>query len=196
MFHHDPDQFRSDQIIAPPQAPVLRGLTGGTLLETGAGWRPVDAITVGDMVQTFDGGLRPVVALRRHYVTRAALIEQGVQPVRIGGGTLNACSDLWVMPAQGVLCPVDPRRNGGQEHRLCAARDLAGRPGVTRRPARAALALTELGFAEEEVVWANTGVLLHCPAAGAWRAPWGIFCAPESCPAAVPATAQPALAVA
>lgn len=188
MFHQDPAQFDTPQVIAPRPAPVFRGLTGCTLLETDKGWRPVDAITVGDRVHSFDGGLRQVQAVRRHYVTRDALLDAGIAPVRVAGGHLNACSDLVLMPGQGVLRPVDAARHGGQEDRLIAARDLVGRTGVSQRPARCALALTELGFAEEEVVWANSGVLLHCPAAGAWDAAWGIY---DQTPAAFAPVAQP-----
>ncbi|WP_176473884.1 Hint domain-containing protein [Actibacterium ureilyticum] len=191
MFHQDPAQFDPAQtdaarIVAPHRPTAFRGLTGGTLLETESGWRPVDAITVGDRIHSFDGGLRQVQAVRRHFVTRDALITAGILPVRIAGGTLGACSDLVLMPGQGVLCPVEAARHGGQEHRLIAARDLRDRAGVAQRPARAALALTELGFAEEEILWANTGVLLHCPAAGAWDARWGIY-AQDPEPRPVPA---------
>lgn len=177
MFHTASEDFTAAQIIMPQQTARLRGLTGGTVLETDKGWRPVDSITVGDMVHSFDGGLRRVQAVRRHFATQAALDAHGVRPLQISGGVLNACSDLLVLPDQGVLCPVDAARNGGQDHRLYAARDLVQRPGVTRRQVRQPLALVELGFAEEEVIWANTGVLLHCPAAGAWDASWGIYAA-------------------
>lgn len=195
MFHQDPNCFDTAQLIAPRATPVLRGLTGATLLETDQGWRPVDALTVGDAVYTFDGGLRRIEAVRRHFLTAAALADCGARPVRIAGGTMDACSDLVLMPGQGVLRPTDARRAGGGEHLLVAARDLTAMPGVAPWARQAPLALTELGFAEEEVVWANSGVLLHCPAAGAWAAPWGIYRA-DPAPAAARPVAAPALVAA
>lgn len=149
-----------------PAPAALTGLVAGTLLETATGWRGVETLNVGDRVQTLDGGLASILGLHRTQLTEAG------HGLLIPGGCLDACSDVFVMPGQHLLLDTI----GG---------DFAGTAPFVLIPAsalqddtirRCALPQTEVItplFADEEIVYAQSGLLLHCPGIvdGAGRLP-------------------------
>jgi len=155
-------------------APVLSGLLAGTRVETAAGWTGVEDLRIGDLVQSLDGGLVRILALDRRTLHPAA-----DQPVLVvPGGTHGACSDLLLLPGQHLARETAGRVGGTDDlYALFPALALDGRQGVIRRKLTRRLTVITPLFATEEVIWANTGVLLHCPsiAAGAGRRPVGDF---------------------
>ncbi len=140
------------------------GLIAGTLVETENGWQPIELLRAGQYVQTFDGGLRQVRQIERSYYGAAhgGFAIDGV--VFIPGGALGNCDDLFAMPEQYLMI----------ESRL--AEELLGTP-VVLLPASAFVGFYDvewqhpqgvieavtLRFDQEELVYANSGVLLHCP---------------------------------
>jgi hypothetical protein len=154
----------SDFIEAVPAAPKprptarpARGLLSGTLIETASGWRPVDALCAGDLVQTLDGGLRRVAGLRWRPVTP----EGGL--IIVPGGVLCNESDLELLPDQKVLIDgLALERMFGLPAAMVHARDLVGYFGVHRREMAGAVDACALRFNEEEVIWVNGGMCLHC----------------------------------
>ena len=44
---------------------ITHGLVAGTNVASNLGWRAVDALSVGDMVLTFDNAMQPIVEIRR-----------------------------------------------------------------------------------------------------------------------------------
>ncbi len=131
------------------------GLVASTLVETAAGWRPAGDLRIGDSVFTLDGGLRPVRALDRRE------IEAGSALVRIAGGHFGACSDLLLMPGQGVV--LDTLGLHESPFVSTPAAGLAAFPGAGRTTNPRRLEIVTPIFAEEEAVWAHSGVLLACP---------------------------------
>ena len=43
---------------------ITHGLVAGTNVASNLGWRAVDALSVGDMVLTFDNAMQPIVEIR------------------------------------------------------------------------------------------------------------------------------------
>lgn len=154
--------------------PVTSGLLSGTLVETQSGWSPVEALRMGDLVHTLDGGAAKVLAVDR----RLLLPEAGQAIITLPGGAFDACCDLALLPGQHLL--IDTLGDAAlpdAAFALIPATALDGQAGCTRRyPLRAVEVVTPM-FAEPEVVWCNSGVLLHCPgiADGAGRKPAGDF---------------------
>lgn len=133
------------------------GLVAGTLVETETGWRDAATLRVGDRLQSWDGGLVRIAALDRRP------LPAGTAALRLAGGMLGTCSDLVLLPGQHLLVETldDPALPDALAV-LVPASALAGRPGVTAMTLPAAEAVLPL-FAEEEVIWAQTGALIPCP---------------------------------
>lgn len=153
---------------ALPAVPVATGLAAGTPVETRGGWRPVETLAEGDRVHTLDGGLATVRGLRRAW----ALPGMGADPVILPGGAFGNCTDVTLMPDQALLvdlCPDDVLPLGLPETLavLIPATALEGHRGATRPAMRRPVEVVVPVFAVEELVWAASGLLLSCPAAGA-----------------------------
>lgn len=137
------------------------GLLANTSVESDQGWITAGQLHEGCLVQTYDGGLRAITRLERRPLS--PLAQLGL--IHIPGGSLCNCSDLWLLPDQAVLIR-DPLI---EEVFDCAgalvpARDLQGHRGIARRPLDRPTDLIRLGFAQDELLYANSGMLLHAPA--------------------------------
>jgi hypothetical protein len=136
------------RLIAP------RGMAATTRVETAAGWRPAAEIQAGDLVHTWDGGLRPVREVERQ--SRPA----GTEMVRLPGGILGLCDAIDLAPDQEVAIES---RGSGRVHRVRAAA-LAGLSGACVLATTARHEMILPVFDEEELVWVNSGLRLFCPA--------------------------------
>jgi len=140
--------------------PVTGGILAGTLVETATGWRGVETLRMGDLVQSLDGGLARVLAVDR----RTLRPDMGQAVVAVPGGAFDACSDLQLLPGQHLL--VDTLGDAAlpdDAFALIPALALEGRMGCTRRYALREIEVITPMFATEEIVWANSGLLIHCP---------------------------------
>ncbi|AWD21688.1 Hint domain-containing protein [Fuscovulum blasticum] len=153
MFMQDVTRFAATPVTAA--AMLGQGLIDGTLIETAAGWRPVQSLRVGDSLQTLDGGLRRVVALNRREVL------PGEPVVHLSGGHFDACSDVMLMPGQSVL--LDTVGLMAAPYARIAAAALTACVGASTATAPRRVEVVTPIFAEEEVVWAQSGLLLLCP---------------------------------
>ena len=146
--------------------PILRlptaGFIAGTLVETDSGWQPVESLAIGQPVQTWDGGLQPLVRLERRR------IAPGAGLVAVPGGVLSTCSDLLLLPDQHMLVETGAAAMLlDQDVALVPAAALLGWQGVAVSRPRRGIDIIALAFETEEAVYANTGALVHCAAAGA-----------------------------
>ncbi len=140
----------------------LTGLIAGTLLETAAGWRPVEKLMRGDAVYTYDGGLRTIDRLERRFIETADAAPEGL--VHVPGGVLSSSDDLLVLPQQKLL--IETSALGGVAA-LVRAADLVGQGGIARVQPDRHIQIVQPIFDDEEILWANAGLLFHC--AGAER---------------------------
>lgn len=141
-------------------APVIGGIVAGTLVEGARGWVSVETLRIGDMVQTLDGGLARVHALDRRTLVQAA--ETAL--IMVPGGMHDACSDLMLVPGQHVLMDtLDDEVIGTAPYALVPAVALTSDPMVRHRFPGATVEVITPMFADEEIIFANSGVLLHCP---------------------------------
>lgn len=140
--------------------PVSSGILAGTLVETATGWRAVETLRIGDLVQSFDGGLVKVLSVHRR-ILRAELAQA---IVAVPGGALDTCADLSLLPGQHLLIDTlaDPDLPD-DAFVLIPAVALEGHRGCTRRHALREIAVATPLFATEEILWANSGLLIHCP---------------------------------
>lgn len=157
MFMKDFTKLAHDISAIPPletEARILTGLVAGTKVETDRGWTDVTALNRGDRVYTLDGGLARILGLDRR--------EADLQALHLPGGYMDACSDLCLLPRQPVLIStLDDPEIGTAPFVMLPSEALAVLPFLTRQSLRAEV-VTPL-FADEEVVFANSGVLLRCP---------------------------------
>lgn len=173
MFMQNATSFRAAEKIAlslhglnlAPGFPST-GILAGSLVETEAGWRPVETLAGGIRVATYDGGFRPVVRVERHHLWPAAEAEA----VHVPGGALDTCAGFSLLPGQHVyLTSAVVEEVLGAEGALVPAASLAGHAGITRAPLPRPTEVLSLHFAAEEIVYVNSGALVHCPAEGARR---------------------------
>jgi hypothetical protein len=164
MFMQDASRFTAAAAPALALATPLRaGLLAGTRVETATGWRAAETLRRGDLVHSFDGGLRPVVAVDRDW-----LVPGADSVLVLPGGALNTSGDLHLLPGQMILLEgwADDLP-GGAPVALGPAEALEGLFGTRRmtvaRPAEVLIPV----FAEEEGIYTDGGLLMHCPGVAA-----------------------------
>ncbi len=144
-----------------PEAPAA-GILAGSLVETAAGWRPVETLARGVRVATWDGGFRPLAGVERHHLWPAA----GTEVIHVPGGALDNCTEFDVLPGQHVfIASAIAEEVLGAAGALVPAAALAGHAGISRRALAHPAEVITLRFAGEEVVYVNSGALVHCAAA-------------------------------
>jgi Hint domain len=79
--------------------PMGAGLLASTLVETQRGWLAADALRLGDLIQTLDGGLAPMVGLDRQWIAP----DPDLHLVHVPGGTISNDADLILLSGQHVL---------------------------------------------------------------------------------------------
>lgn len=139
--------------------PLSQGFAAVTLVESATGWVPAGALRPGDLVHTFDGGLRPLLRVERHHLASARL-----RLVRLPGGAFHGADDILLVPGQFLL--VDTPHHETCMMGLVAAEAAIGLCGAHWFGMTQSTEIVSLVFAEDEVVHANGGQLLHCPGAG------------------------------
>ena len=142
-----------------------RGLFAGTRIATVMGWRPVEALAAGDMVLTFDAGLQKLLEIRRDtFWVANMMVPATFAAVFVPAGALGNSSDLELLPDQGVLIESEAACDfNGDPFAVVPAKSLAGFHGITRIAPRTQIEVITLVFAEEQVIYAEGGALIHCP---------------------------------
>lgn len=150
-------------------APKATGLSSSCLIDTPQGWMAAKDLRIGMRVHSFDGGAALILGLdRRPVMDQPAIV--------IGGGVAGNCADLVLPFGQHLLVDTlnDPAYPDA-EVLLLPAEAWLGQPGVWTTTLHDEL-ITPL-FADEEILWVNSGSLLHCPSVvfGAGLLPDGGF---------------------
>lgn len=145
----------------------LSGFTAGTRIATVRGWRPVEAITVGDEVLTFDNGAQEVVAVTRgaHFACSDTL-PAFATPVDVPRGAIGNDDPMVLLPEQPVLVESDAAEAmTGDPFALLPAKALVGYRGIERFRSLRPVEVITLHLENDELVFADGGGLLLVPSA-------------------------------
>ncbi len=134
--------------------------TPGTLIDTPAGRRRVEALKPGDLVITRDRGPQPVQWVGQTDVGPQEIeAEPQFRPVRIAKGALGGGlpdRDLVVSPQHRILVTGwKAELLFGEREVLAAAKHLVGRPGIEMDFAPGGVTYLHLMFDRHEIVTAN-----------------------------------------
>ncbi|MCB1314045.1 MAG: Hint domain-containing protein [Sedimentitalea sp.] len=146
--------------VPMPKRTEISAFTAGTMLETEAGWTPANAIKPGDKVYTLDGGFAEVTDV----ITRQ-IASGTVQHWHVPATALNNCSDLLLTAGQHIAMIEPEVETLFQTHCvLVPVAAMAGFRGIRPVTGYSGAQATELRFDSEEIVYAQTGTLLHVSA--------------------------------
>jgi len=146
-------------------ATVMTGLMHGTRVASTAGWRPVEAVAVGDKVLTFDEGMQTVVRVTRTPIWHDDVAcPRHIWPLEVPVGALGNRELILLMPSQSILIESDMAETMfGDPFALIPALALDGVRGICRVPPPSGAEAITLHFEEEQVVFANSGAMFFCP---------------------------------
>lgn len=147
-------------------AALTHGLMAGTCVASNLGWRAIQALAVGDMVLTFDNGMQEITEIRRSTVwLDAPDTAPAMWPVVVPAGALDNRQELTLLPDQGVLVESDAASDMyGDPFAVIPAQSLEGVRGIYRVAPAQQIELIAVYFADEQVIYAEGGALIHCPA--------------------------------
>lgn len=147
-------------------ATLSHGLMIGTRVASNLGWRAIDALAVGDKVLTFDNGMQEITEIRRAHVwLDAPETADMMWPVVIPEGALGNREELVLLPDQGVMIESDAAQDlRGDPFAVMTAHNLVGLRGIHRRQPVQRVELVAVYFDHDEVIYAEGGALIHCPA--------------------------------
>jgi len=156
---------------------LASGLAAGTRVATTMGWRPVEAVTEGDMVLTFDDGMQRVTRVERGLLWKdAAPLPRHLWPLEVPVGALGNQMPMLLLPEQSVMLESDSAEALFDDpFTLLPAAALEGLHGITRVAPAQPVEVITLHFERDQVVFANVGALFYCPAhaEGAIAPLWG-----------------------
>ena len=147
---------------------VMTGIVAGTRVATSMGWREAGALQKGDLVLTFDGGLQTVMGVTRSPLwSGAGHCPAHFWPLLVPAGAIDNAKPMLVLPRQGVMLESDLAENVlGDPFALIPAAALDGVRGIERIYPNDPIEVISLRFATDQVIFAEQGTLLFCPAGG------------------------------
>jgi len=157
FYNHTTDFAQFNTALTP--APALAAhctLSGETMVETQQGWVAARTLRAGDALATLDGGFAPISAITKPDITNAM--------VHIPGGALSNCSDV-VLPGDVHVGLELPAHVSDAPMVTAPLSALCGWRGI--RPTFAGSSeLATLQFDTEELIYAQTGLLIHAAPIG------------------------------
>ena len=147
---------------------ITHGLVAGTNVASSLGWRAVDALSVGDMVLTFDNAMQPIAEIRRDLTWLDGKdVPPQMWPVTVPAGALGNRCELALLPDQGILVESEAAADAmGDPFAVVPALSLNGIRGIHRAPPQHQIEIVTLFFATDEVVYVEGGTLAYCPHLG------------------------------
>jgi len=127
----------------------------GTRLATPEGWRPIETLSVGELVMTQDHGLEPI----RWIGQTTCTAEGALAPIRIRAGALGQglpVRDLLVSPQHRMLLRsrIAERMTGAREV-LVPAKKLLDLPGIDVADDLQTVTYLHMMFDEHEIIFAE-----------------------------------------
>ncbi len=141
------------------------GFLSGTLVATDRGWRPIDHLTVGEKVLTFDNGFQMVTEIQRSIIGDAnGALMPAERPVFVPLGAMGNDRDLTLMPDQGVIMEnTDTADPLDDPFVVVPSRALTVCDAVHTLEPDHPLMATLIAFEGDEVVYTEGGLLAFCP---------------------------------
>jgi hypothetical protein len=137
------------------------GLLPGTLVATNGGWKPVEAIVPGELVLTFDNGLRPVTRVHRMVIPRDKVPAHKAFTMVVPTGALGNRRELRLLPCQEVIVESDlAEADFGEPFVMIQALLLERYKGIHRAPIEGDLTIYMLTFDAEEVLHISGAALV------------------------------------
>lgn len=147
---------------------TLSGMVTGTRVATAVGWQKIETLRAGDAVLTFDNGLKTLRGLSRRAIWDGdSSWPEMFQPLLVPERAIGNREEMLLMPRQGVVVESDVAEHElGDPFVLLRAESLDGICGITRHQPVPEPEVFILEFDEDEVIFASSGALCICPAAG------------------------------
>ncbi len=141
------------------------GLIGAVRVASTAGWRTARSIVPGEKVLTFDCGMQPVAAVQVLTLWNEDIpCPASLWPIEVPAGVLGNRDLMYLAADQAVLIESDVAEAlTGDPFALIPARSLDGVRGMCRVPPPPNAEVTILQFESEQIVFANSGAMFHCP---------------------------------
>ncbi|WP_168732919.1 Hint domain-containing protein [Aliigemmobacter aestuarii] len=146
---------------------MAEGVLSGTPIATPRGWVPVEELSPGDLVLTFDDGPVPLFELWSQPLPGlpAAIALRAHWPLDVPVAALGNRSALRLLPEQHVLIECDAAEEAhGEPFALVPAAALEGYRGIGLARPEPGLSVWRLGFPRDQVVYAGRGALIAAPA--------------------------------
>ncbi|WP_456390986.1 Hint domain-containing protein [Profundibacter sp.] len=144
---------------------MASGLVAGTKIATNIGWRVAEAIAPGDQVLTFDGGMQVVRRITRSVLWSSPKnCPEHLWPLDVPAGAMGNQREMMLLPEQNVMIESDAAEEMfGDPFVMIPAAAFSGFRGITRVRPHTKVVVYTLYFEHEQVVFACSGVLFHCP---------------------------------
>lgn len=151
--------------LLPDFGSLAEGLLSGRLIATDFGWRPVETLAPGDMVLTFDHGMRRLESVRAAPVGPDPRTGSMARALHVPKDAIGNRRAITLLPSQLVLldCPY-AEAHFGDPFMLVPAAYLEGYKGIKRSRLAPGVKSYMLAFACEEIIHADGSALLSCHA--------------------------------
>ncbi len=161
-FRERPVYYRAESGSAPSCTDYqMRGITSGTRIATDKGWRPVETLSVGQRILTFDNGPQDIIAITRAVqFVHDDIAPDFANPIHVPAGVIGNSAPMVLLPEQNVMIESDEAEGRtGDPFALIPAKALVGFRGVERFRALRPFEVFTLHFENDELVYAEGGAL-------------------------------------
>jgi hypothetical protein len=140
------------------------GLFAGTLVAGESGWCPVERLSAGDKVCTFDDGLQTVRDVRTRLLWNGKSDEDPAPVVvEIPGGALANERNLTLLPWQALLLECEMASDAmGDPYAMIPVAALEGVCSISRASVDKPMVLHRLIFDTDQAVYIDSGLIAHC----------------------------------
>ncbi len=151
MFSRHTTEFAHVTATVPTNGAMLT-ITNDTQLETRTGWKAAGHVNPGDAVATLDGGFAEIAWVGR--------VKPSDDLFHVPAGTLGNCSAMVLPGATLVGLEAPLSFDADTDHISVPLAAFSGTRGICATE-RASVSMRTLGLKTEEMIWAQTGTLLH-----------------------------------
>ena len=136
------------------------GFLPGAKLITSIGSQPVERLSSGMKVLTFDGGFQHVTQVER------IILNAGTSVISVPKGVIGNADEIQLPHDQGLMFDAEMSQEAFVEpFSLITASQMDGHWGIKRETLDEPTVLTRIHFAQDEVILSTIGAMFLCPQA-------------------------------